>query len=694
MRIMGWARRGPLHSARPSPLARGPVAFVPEAASLSEGLRAAAACASLAAVAVILHRNQYAWAAVMAFWTCLVDPGGPTRTRARALGLFAAGATSIALISSAMAGLGLVPAALTLLVLAMICSYLRVYGPEVATLSNLLVVCAVVTVTRPADTPRALIGFGVLCLGGCLWAALLSLTVWRIHPYKAARAALGAVYRRLAAMAMALAATVGSPGHDEAWTELAQHHRRLVRQSLEEARRLTAQAVGGRGGQEGAGEAGERLFAAIGVAETEFLYLVALSDQLERAGPGGADDERRTVRLIKQVASLFHRLGRFIEAVDGEPQPLRLAIARLNRGARTVPPPVHRLVVELAEEAEPFILGEMSAVPRRAPASGTAPLLGRLTRPLRAGLNWKSQHLRHAARVAVSVFAAFLLTEAFKIPYGYWMTTTVVLVLQPYLSNTWVRALERVLGGVLGGAFAALLGLVFHSELALLALIFPLAIAAMAFRAVNYSLYVFFLTPLFVLILDLTHPGTRETAIAGLRALNTVGGGLIALAGSLLLWPGSEGDRLRGDLADAIERNGRLADFALGPAGEDEPALRSARREAGLASSRADDSRRRAALELWRRRDELEAAAETLAAVRRLGGASMTLWLHGRSGEDGHPDAALGAWCAAAARALAEALRAHRPPALDPAPDATTAEAQTLVEQVEELCSAARPLIR
>ena len=160
---------------------------------------------------------------------------------------------------------------------------------------------------------------------------------------------------------------------------------------------------------------------------------------------------------------------------------------------------------------------------------------------------------------------------------------------------------------------------------------FPLAMACMSFRAVNYSLYVFFLTPLFVLILDLTHPGVREVSIAGIRALNTVIGGAVGLAGSLLLWPGSEGDRLKLALADAVERNGKLARVALTSPGDDVGPIRTARREAGLASNRADETRRRAALEIWWRRGELKAADAVLAATRRLAGTAVHLWLDGQA---------------------------------------------------------------
>ncbi|HVY35622.1 MAG TPA: FUSC family protein [Caulobacteraceae bacterium] len=691
---MSDARRGLLRGQAPNVLARWSVKFSPEAASLSEGLRAAAACASLAAIAVVGHDPNLAWAAVMAFWTCMVDPGGPNRIRARMLGLFTVAGTFVAVLSAGVASFGTVPAACALLLIATICSFLRVYGAEAATLSNLLVVCAVVTIARPLGDPRALLTFAGLCLTGCLWASLLSLTVWRIHPYAAARTALGQAYRRLAAMAVDLAKTASPTAAPAHWSAHAQHHRGGVRLAIEEARRLTLQAVGGRNDQENISVAGALVLAALATAETEFACLIALSDVLERDGPGEPAQQRRTTRLIMQIASVMHRLDRLVEATDGDPAPLKIAAKRLMRAAEAAPAHICRLVAPMAAEALHIAEDDIDDVAGLSPAPSkpVKPLAERLWGPIRANLTWNSIFLRHTARVSICVTGAYLLAEGFKLPYGYWMTTTVVLIQQPYLYYSGVRAVERVLGGVLGGGLAALLGMMFHSQLSLLLLMFPLAMACMSFRAVNYSLFVLFLTPLFVLILDLTHPGVREPAIAGIRAINTVIGGAIALAGSLLLWPGSEGDRLKLALADAIERNGRLAGVALSTPGEDVGPIRTARREAGLASNKADEARRRAALEIWWRRAELKAADEVLAAVRRLAGTAVALWLDGQPMTAATTDHAIGAWSAQASADAARAVRegSRLPP--DPPPAPPPGRAEPIIAEIQALYRAARPL--
>jgi uncharacterized membrane protein YccC len=343
---------------------------------------------------------------------------------------------------------------------------------------------------------------------------------------------------------------------------------------------------------------------------------------------------------------------------------------------------------------------------RVAPAETPMAWLGRTLAPLRAELHPGSLILRHAFRMAISVSFAFLLTRLLHIPYGYWMTMTVVIIQQPYVATTWTRALERVLGSVLGGGLAALLGMAFHSQATLLLLIFPLAMATMAFRPVNYTLFVFFLTPLFVLILDLTHPGERELTLAGVRAVNTMIGGAIALAGVTLIWPASGANRMRLDLAAAIEVNGRFASLALADPSKIRPSehadVDAARRRAGLASNIAEASQQRAALESWWRRSELNGAANILGGLRRLAGTATTLWLqvpntdcdplHTPRIENAPSKTAL--WAEAATRDLAAAIRSARPIPTPPARSlsAGRAEDDILVREIEDLYHAAATL--
>jgi uncharacterized membrane protein YccC len=181
--------------------------------------------------------------------------------------------------------------------------------------------------------------------------------------------------------------------------------------------------------------------------------------------------------------------------------------------------------------------------------------------------------------------------------------------------------------------------------------------------------------------------------------MNTVIGGGIALAGVTLIWPASGANRMRLDLAAAIERNGQFASLAVASEPGDVDA---ARRRAGLASNIAEASQQRAALESWWRRSELIGAANVLGVLRRLAGTATTLWLQfpetdrepltvGAS-PDERSEAAR--WALTATAELATAVRsATAVPAPPPRSwTARRAEDDVLVREIEDLYSAAATL--
>src|SRR5450759_3017308 len=83
----------------------------------------------------------------------------------------------------------------------------------------------------------------------------------------------------------------------------------------------------------------------------------------------------------------------------------------------------------------------------------------------RAMLSPGSLIVRFALRVAVVTTIAVALTELLELKRGYWVTITVIVILQPYTGVTLTRAVQRVLGTVLGALLAAALGAYFHLSL-------------------------------------------------------------------------------------------------------------------------------------------------------------------------------------------------------------------------------------
>ncbi|MDF1506468.1 FUSC family protein, partial [Roseisolibacter sp. H3M3-2] len=227
---------------------------------------------------------------------------------------------------------------------------------------------------------------------------------------------------------------------------------------------------------------------------------------------------------------------------------------------------------------------------------------------------------RHPARLAVVVTAAHLLGGALHVARVQWLATTAILVLQPYAGATWQRGAARVGGTVLGGVVAALLAALLHDRLALAAVMFVLAVAAVAVRR-NYALFTFFLTPLFVLLAE---PALGDWRLAGVRIVDTLTGGALAVLASRVLWPRYESAGIPATLGTLLERVRETFAAAARSAGllpdDGGPSPARARRRMGLAANLAD-----AALERWLAEPQrvaghdAEALLTVLAEVRRVG---------------------------------------------------------------------------
>jgi uncharacterized membrane protein YccC len=590
------------------------------AVSLAEGVRAALSVAAIVAASQLLGRPGLLEAALAAWLTCLCDAGGPIRRRLPfLLGFGVAGA-------AITAGFGLLAGLAPLAVAVAAGSVgvagalmLRIYGQATMQVGNLLTVTLVLALARGFTDWRSAAASGAVFLGGSLWATLLTMVVWQIHPYLPARRALAGCWRALAGLAADLSALLHDPAATEAeWERHAREHRRTVRTAIEAARDAVLATVRARGAASGrAAQSWIRLEA----AEQIFGAMIALSDHLEherrpevRAAAG---------RMLRLLRPLLVVLGAWM-VTDAPDRPARLeraaaAIADCATGDSSV----HRIAGSIAERlriAITLAAPDALSPPVLAPAHGWRE---RILVPLRANLHWQSAALRHAARGAAAAVAGFAITLGWPTSYGYWLTITLVLTMQPFFAVTITRAVERTAGTVAGGVIGAVIAALCPTPLATAAALVPLVVLALAVRSVNFGLFMGCVTPVVVLLVELARPGQNEAEVALLRALYTAGGGMLALLFSALLWPVWEPERLRGELRGAIVAHGRYAaaEIAalLGEAPPEE--VERLRRAAGVASNNAETSLQRALLEPARRDTaRLEAALTVDSALRRVAG--------------------------------------------------------------------------
>jgi uncharacterized membrane protein YccC len=521
--------------------------LVPEHYDPAGGLRAAVATGVPLAAMIATAQPGLAWAVFAAFWTCLCDVPGPDRLRRRLLAMFVGGGALVVFVGSWAASIA--PAA------NMVFGPLLVFGCVLGaariahggTLGTLLAVAGVVAVGFPHGLAGAA-GQATAYLVGAAWAWLLINLMWRTNPDLPLIRAREAVCIRLLDMADSLSRLGQGPHRDERWHSEHAEHRRAVRLAIERLRGLLERYPSETTGAfDAARDAGESLFSALIALDQAFI---------DHAGP---DKERLAVARAARMALLA-----WYQAQD---HALHRAASRLRRLRARLKDSLCIGCTLGFEDALDRLGSVLPVAPRPTP-------ILRDTIPAHA----RQQAMRQTAGLVAVYYAAMV----FQLGYPYWASMAVVVVLQGGARVTWTRGLERILGSLVGGAvtFGLLHWVDSPPPLAVLATI--LAAAAIALRSVNYTLFVIFLTMLFVIVTEMLHPGA---GIASARVLDNTIGTLAALLAVFVFWPDfGASPTTRIEAGIAANRAYYAAVAARKPFAE----IETARRRAGLASIEAE----------------------------------------------------------------------------------------------------------
>lgn len=637
------------------------------AVSIAEGVRAALSVAAIVALSEVLRQPELMVAALAAWLTCLCDPGGPIPRRVPYIVGYGVIATGLMTVYGLLLPAAPLWVVIPLASATVFCTlFARVFGQAAMQVGNLLTVTTVLALTNDFSSLREALHTGAVFWGGSLWALALTMVIWRIYPHAPAVEALAACWRQLASLASDLRGLLADPATDEAaWDHHARAHRREVREALEVARAAVIAALRQRGPV--SGRAAQSLIR-LEAAEQIFGAMIALSDLLqEETDPALIHAADRMLRRLRPVLLLLAE-----EMVTGQlARPARLErVAAMVADCGIADPdhPVRRIAGGVAERLR-------IAITLAAPDALTSPVLApaanwrqRLVRPILANLNGRSSALRHALRGVVAAATGFTITLVWPSSYGFWLTIMLVMTMQPYFAVTLTKAAERIAGTVAGGLLGAAVATLCTTPLAMAAAMFPMTVLALAFRSVNFGVFMGFVTPVVVLLVEIARPGQNQIELALLRAAYTVAGGGLALFFSAALWPSWEPHRLQGELRTAIVAHGRYAcaeiDALLGNVAA--AVVERARRAAGMASNNAEASLQRLLLEPARNNSSrLEAALAIDAALRRIAGRVSALQIgaavhpHDRAAWEGWRD-----WIA-----TTTGLLARGEAALPPRPD-------------------------
>lgn len=577
--------------------------------AIGRGVRTAFALLIPVIAGDLLGQPLFSWAALGGWLGSLADKGGSYRTRATTMSAFAILGFVCAYAGTEAAHV--VPVAvISMLVVGLLAGLARVYGDEGSTVGLFIAVIYAVAVGSPSRVPHLAWLRAEMFVGGVAWAMVLSLLLWPLHPFRPARRAVANGYRVLADFARSLEEVTGAIGDPSSshLRERARAHHADVREALEAARLVIVDA---RRPRQGRTPRGELLLVLTEGAEQLFGTLVAIDAELEAAHESGSSmGDAAFAQAFGALAATLDRLANAVDDTviarrrDAATPPLAVGVAIPQswtnvhlRAAVTLLSRVASDVAVLVETAANIDSRASAVVPhtgehRVAPPPRRTPL--DWLRALREALTSRSLPARHGLRMGIAAALAVWLSFTLDITRGYWATITTLIVLQPYTGATTRKTLQRVGGSVLGGIIAAGLAVLARTKLAIAGVMVPFTVAAVAVLPLNYGVFVLLLTPVFVLLAE-PHPG--DWGIAGLRVVNTLLGGIIALAAAQLLWPAHEIETYARQLADLLRELRTMLVAVVGGADPTNPrwkrSVDDARRKFGVAVTNAEATMQR-----------------------------------------------------------------------------------------------------
>jgi uncharacterized membrane protein YccC len=425
-------------------------------------------------------------------------------------------------------------------------------GTTAADVGVISTVMLVVYAAQPL-TPMQAVSSALLALGGGLLQTGLSVALWPVQRYDPERRALGALFLALAKAARAPVEAAKAP---VATTESLQAQNALAGLSRDENvdavryRSLLNQAERLRLSLTAVSRLRMRLnrqsdgHPAIEVIDRYFENTAKMLDDLGASLLSGKDLADEKDRLVLSVA-LAYQLR---EDNAGERGTFAAAVAQNARLQMDALSGQMRAALDLASRATPQ--GQAEFVKEEARQPLWLRFSGVLA-TLRGNLNLQSATLRHAVRLAACVAVGDAAGRMFESSRSYWIPMTIVLVLKPEFATTFSRGILRIAGTIAGLVLATAL---FHflpihtaTEIALIAVfMFLMRWVGPA----NYGIFGVTVSALIVLLLTIT--GVAPMDVINARGLNTVIGGVLALA-AYAIWPTWERTQLPELFAKLLE---------------------------------------------------------------------------------------------------------------------------------------------
>jgi uncharacterized membrane protein YccC len=424
-----------------------------------------------------------------------------------------------------------------------------------ATAESLGVISVVVLIIYSAQslTPERALQAGGLAFAGGVIQMLLSLALWPVRGYKPERRALANLYLVLGQAAASPEQLMKAPPPAQAGTQAqealaaraADHgiESERLRSLLSQGERIrlrlfTLGRLLRRMRREKFGFAAAEMVESF--LESAAHVMTAIGESLARNAPVTINESWMT-----EMRTATEALRESNDAVD------RTFLAAVMRDARFQMDSLAgqlRAAAQLAGDVTPAGLEATKQRDKRLP--WRMRITGNLAR-VTANLSLQSAVCRHAIRLAAAVAIAELVSRNLEAPRAYWLPMTTVIVLKPEFTVTFTRGLLRIAGTIAGLLLATAM---FHflptgrgMEIALMGgFVFLLRWAGPA----NYGIFGIAVSALVVLLIAFT--GVAPKDVIWLRGINTVVGGLLALA-AYAVWPTWERTQVGVTMARLLE---------------------------------------------------------------------------------------------------------------------------------------------
>jgi uncharacterized membrane protein (TIGR01666 family) len=168
-------------------------------------------------------------------------------------------------------------------------------------------------------------------------------------------------------------------------------------------------------------------------------------------------------------------------------------------------------------------------------------------------LNFKSENFRHALRVSGLMFLGYIIAQSFHFLHSNWILLTIMVIMKPSYSLTKERNFDRLIGTI-AGAFIGMMILEFVTDNRwLFGILLVCMLGTYSFQRKTYLVSVVFMTPFILILFDFLGMGSRALFIE--RVYDTLIGGGLAFIGSYILLPNWEHEKLKKTLIEMLEAN-------------------------------------------------------------------------------------------------------------------------------------------